>query len=224
LVQYDTNRGGKVMALDCFTGQTVWETTRNTKISWSSPILAVVGDKHQLILSADPLVAGYDPDSGKELWSIDCMMGEVGPSPAFGSGLVFAANEYAKLVAIRPGPASATVVWESDEYLPEVASPVVSGGLVFIATSYGVLAVFDAKTGEKYWEHECTAGFYASPLVADGKLFALDVEGVMHIFEVNQEKKLIGEPTLGEGTVATPAFAPGRIYIRGNEHLYCIGS
>lgn len=224
MVQYDTNRGGKVMALDCFTGNTIWETDRNAKISWASPILASVGGRFQLILSADPIVAGYDPDSGRELWSVDCMMGEVGPSPAFGSGLVFAANEYAKLVAIRPGPPSATVVWEADEYLPEVASPVAADGLLFIATSYGVLAVFDTKTGEKYWEHESRSGFYASPLVADGKLFALDMEGVMHIFQISKEKILISEPELGEKTVATPAFASGRIYLRGEENLYCIGN
>ncbi|MDH3245133.1 MAG: PQQ-binding-like beta-propeller repeat protein [Saprospiraceae bacterium] len=223
-VQYDTNLGGKVMALDCRTGQTIWETEREVKISWSSPILASVGDKLQLVLASDPLVAAYDLDSGKELWSVDCMMGEVGPAPAWGSGLVFAANEYAKLVAIRPGTNAAAIVWESNEYLPEVASPVVADGLLFIGTSYGVLAAYDAQSGEKQWEHECSSGFYASPMVADGKLYALDREGVMHIFKVDKEKNLIGEPELGEETVTTPAFAPGRIYIRGEKNLYCIGN
>jgi outer membrane protein assembly factor BamB len=61
-------------------------------------------------------------------------------------------------------------------------------------------------------------------MVADGKLYALDMEGVMHIFKVDKEKTLIGEPELGEETVTTPAFAPGRIYIRGEKNLYCIGN
>ena len=151
------------------------------------------------------------------------MMGEVGPSPAFGSGLVFAANEYARLAAIRPEGAGA-IVWETDEYLPEVASPVTADGLLYVATSYGVVACYDAKNGTKYWEHECDAGFYASPVIADGKLYALDREGVMHIFHHGKEKQLISEPQLGEKTVATPAFANGRIYLRGEKHLYCIGT
>ncbi len=222
-IQYDTNKGCKVMALDCGTGATLWETQRKVKISWASPILASIGGKYQLVLSADPLVAAYDADSGKELWRADCMMGEVGPSPAFSDGLVFAANEYARLAAIRPGN-PATVVWEQNEYLPEVASPVAANGLLYVATSYGVLACYDAKSGEKYWEHECDAGFYASPLIADGKLYALDMSGVMHIFRHDKEKQLTGEPSLGEKAVATPAFANGRIYIRGEKHLYCIGS
>jgi outer membrane protein assembly factor BamB len=59
-VQYDTNRGGKVMALNTATGETIWEKIRTSKISWASPVLAQVDGKYQLILTADPIVAGYD--------------------------------------------------------------------------------------------------------------------------------------------------------------------
>jgi outer membrane protein assembly factor BamB len=223
LVQYDSNKGGKLLSLDTATGNTRWETTRQVGISWASPILAEIGGNTQVILSADPLVAGYDPETGKELWSVDCMMGEVGPSPAFGEGLVYAANEYARLVAIRPGAAD-PVVWENDEYLPEIASPVVSGGLLFIATSYGVLVCYDAASGEKYWEEEAQQGFSASPLVADGKLYAMDTGGIMHIFSLSKEMKKLGTPTLGERAYASPAFSDGTIYLRGEKYLYCIGN
>ena len=223
-VQYDNNQGGKVLALHHDSGETLWETSRKVKISWSSPILALVEGKYQLILASDPLVAAYDIDSGEELWSVDCLMGEVGSGPAYGAGLIFAANEYATLVAIRPSSNSGTIVWEDNEYLPEVASPVVADGILFIATSYGVFAAYNATNGEKYWEHECAAGFYASPVVADGKVYAIDMDGTMHIFAVEKEKTLIAEPVLGESVVATPAFAPGRIYIRGQDHLFCIGN
>jgi outer membrane protein assembly factor BamB len=222
-VQYDTNRGAKVLALDCSNGETIWETKRNVRASWASPLLASVSGTFQVILSADPLVAGYHVDTGEELWSVNCMMGEVGPSAAYGGGLVFAANEYAKLVAIRPEGAG-TIVWESDEYLPEVSSPVTTGELLYVATSYGVIACYDTKTGGKYWEHEGNAGFYASPVIADGKLYVLDRQGMMYIFQDAKEKQLLGQPFLGEATVATPAFANGKIYIRGEKHLYCIGS
>ena len=141
-VQYDTNKGQRVMALNVESGETIWETKRSVKISWASPILALVAGKYQLILATDPFVAGYDIDNGKELWATKSLMGEVGPSPAFGEGLVFATQEYATLVAINPS--NGQIVWQSNEYLSEVASPVVAGGMVFIATSYGVLACLDA--------------------------------------------------------------------------------
>ena len=221
-IQFDTNNGGRMLAVNTASGEIIWDIQRPVNISWSSPVLMKAGDQYQIITSADPNVAAYDPETGKELWAVECMMGEVGPSPAFGEGLVFAANEYAKLAAIKPGP-SPEIVWENNEYLPEVASPVVSNGLLFIATSYGVLVCYDAKNGEKYWEKDFGVGFYASPVVADGKLYAMDMDGTMHILKVDKDGILIGEPRLGEKAFATPAFAQGRIYLRGEKHLFCIG-
>ena len=168
-VQYDTNRGGKVFAFDVATGETVWETVRKAKISWASPVLAQVNGKYQLVLTADPIVAGYDVETGKELWALDCMMGEVGPSVAFSDGIVVAANEYARMVAIDSK--NGAKIWENDEYLPEASSPVASNGLLVIATSYGVLVCYDLKTGEQYWEHDVGKTLYSSPMIADGKIY-----------------------------------------------------
>ena len=220
-VQYDTNRGGKVMALNTQTGETAWEKIRASKISWASPVLALVDGKYQLILTADPIVAGYDAKTGEELWQVKCMMGEVGPSVGFADGIVVAANEYAKMVAIDVK--THQVLWEDDEYLPEASSPLAYNGLVVIATSYGVLACYDLKTGEKYWEHDVGKTFYSSPMYADGKLYMMDNDGVMRIYEFGKEMKLISESKLGEKAGSTPAFANGKIYIRGDKNLYCIG-
>lgn len=221
IVQYDTNKGCKLMALEMSTGNSVWETPRTSRISWASPILAEIGGNMQVITSAEPTVAGYDVETGKELWKNDCMMGEVGPSPAFGNGLVFAANEYATLAAINPSNGSK--VWESNEYMPEVASPVVSEGLLFIATSYGMLACYDAKTGTKNWENDFGEGFYSSPVIADGKLFATDMKGVVHIMKVATQAEKIADIATDEKILSTLAFSDGCVYIRGVENLYCIG-
>ena len=222
-IQFDTNKAGNVMAVNALSGDTVWETNRTSKISWASPILADQGDHFELVLSSSPLVAGYDPASGKELWSLECLMGEVGPSPAFHNGVIYAANEYANLVAIKPGNEE-LVVWESNEYLPEVASPVAVDGLLFIGTSYGVIACFDSSNGEILWEYECDQGIYSSPVIAEGKVYFLDMDGIMHIFNADKTLKVIGEPELGESAVSTPAFSNGKIFLRGYDQLYCIGN
>jgi len=210
------------MALNASTGLTVWETARKGKISWASPILADINGKYQVVLSTDPMVAGYDPETGKELWSVDCMSGEVGPSPASSGGLVFAGNEYAKLVAIDPSKNAK--VWESDEFLPEVASPVAANGFLFVATSYGVLACYDSKSGEKYWSKEEGPGYYSSPVIADNKLYIFDTSGKMRVFEVAKEAKLLGEGNAAEKVTTTPVFANGRMYLRTPKFLYCIGT
>ena len=73
------------------------------------------------------------------------------------------------------------------------------------------------------WEQYFDSGFYSSPVIADNKVYALDLHGVMHIFEVSNEVKEIDSPKLGEEAFATPAFSEGKIYFRGENHLYCFG-
>ncbi len=220
-VQYDTNKAKKLIALDALTGKTVWETTRNVKISWASPILANIGGRMQVVLAADPLLAGYDAETGKELWHASALAGEVGPSPAYGEGLVFGVNEYASLAAVNPS--NGQVVWKDDEYLSEVASPVVANGLLFIATSYGVLACYDAKNGEKLWEADGGVGYYSSPVIADGKLFLFNTDGLLQVFALEREMNLLAEAHLGTKVYTTPAFANNRMFVRAGGNIYCIG-
>lgn len=220
-VQFDTNKGGRLLTLNIQTGDVIWDVSRTNKISWSSPILAEVDGTMQIITSSTPSVAGHDAQTGKELWRIDCLSGEVGPSPGFGNGLVFATNEYATLAAIDPS--KGTIVWQDNYYLPEVSSPVVADGMVFIATTYGVFAAFDAHTGNMYWEAEFKEGFYSSPIVVDAKIYAADISGNMHILKVDREYKLIGSNAMGGKVTTTPAFTDGRMYLRANDYLYCIG-
>jgi outer membrane protein assembly factor BamB len=175
-----------------------------------------------VVTTADPYVSGHDLETGAELWKIEAMMGEVGSSVAYGNGLVFATNEYARLVAIEP-KANTEFTWENDEYLAEASSPVAYNGLLYTATSYGVLVCYDALTGEKKFEKEFNDGFYSSPIIADGKLYIIDMDGVCHILVADASGTVIAEPELGEGGYAVPAMADGLIYIRGEENLYCIG-
>ncbi|MEN8122945.1 MAG: PQQ-binding-like beta-propeller repeat protein [Bacteroidota bacterium] len=222
IVQYDQKKASKVMALAAKTGQTLWGTNRDVKISWASPVVAFTGKQTEIILASDPFVASYNPYSGKENWKIDCLFGEVGPSVAYADGIVYAQNEYARLVAIKLGE-KPEILWEDDEYLSDVPSPVATKKYLFNATSYGAVICHDAKTGKKLWEKEFDNGFYSSPIMVEGKIYLIDKKGVMHIFSASDKFITIAEPALGENTDCTPAFADGRIYIRGSKNLYCIG-
>jgi len=224
LIQYDTNKSGKLLALDTQTGTTTWETQRNSKISWSSPILVNTGSRTELILTTNPNVNGYDPQTGKELWNIACLSGEVGPSAGYADGMVFAANEYAKLVGIKIGGGTPEIAWEADEFLPEVSSPLAVNGLLYVATTYGVLACYDAKTGTKNWSQEFGDPFYSSPVYADGKVYITDMTGKTHIVKATKDYTPVGTPELGEKAVCSPVFQDGRVYLRGTNNLYCIGN
>jgi outer membrane protein assembly factor BamB len=221
-VQYDQRTSARIMALSTKTGQNVWSTSRPVKISWASPVLAYTGKQNELFLSAEPFVISYNPSSGKENWRVDCLYGEVGPSVAYADSIVFAQNEYAKLVAIKIGE-KPEILWEDDEYMSDVPSPVATKDFLFSATSYGTVICYEAKTGKKLWIQEFGNGFYSSPILVSGKIYIIDKKGITHIFSASGTYKNLGSPALGEGVVSTPAFADGQIIIRGSKNLYCIG-
>ena len=222
IVQYDTKKAQRIIGFDIETGNEVWETDRKVKISWASPTLINYNNNPQVILTADPGVQSYDPKTGKELWTIDCVYGEVGPSIAYADNFVYATNEYATLAAIKLGE-TPEIIWESDYYLSDVPSPVAKDGLLYLATSYGAVVCHDALTGDMYWEQEFDNGFYSSPILVDNKIYLIDMDGITHIFKTGKEYVHIADCVLGENSMTTPAFINGKIFIRGNEHLFCIG-
>ncbi|HPR83254.1 MAG TPA: PQQ-binding-like beta-propeller repeat protein [Pontiellaceae bacterium] len=222
-VQYDHRNAQKVMAFDCATGSPVWQTERK-HISWSSPALIKTGSGPQLILNDEENVTAYDPVSGKQIWQVKCLGGEVAPSPAFnGKDIVFVANEYAQASTLKLTGGTPKILWQYEKYLPEISSPVAAENFFFIATSAGDVVCLDAATGKEKWKQEFDEGFSSSPVLAGDRIYAIDVAGVVHIFAAAGEYKEIGTIEMGEPVYATPAFMNGRIYIRGDDHLYCIG-
>ena len=222
IVQFDQSGNTNVIAFAGKTGEQVWKTSRDVKISWSSPIIVNTGKQMEAMLVAEPFVISYNPATGKELWRINCISGEVGPSLAYADGVVFSVNDYAKLAAVQVGP-TPKLLWESDEYLSDIPSPVATAKYLFLPTSYGMMVCYDAKTGTKYWEKDFATPTYASPMLADGNIFQMDKKGVMHIFKADKTYTTVTESPLGEGSSCTPAFAGGKIIIRGDKNLYCIG-
>lgn len=222
-IQYDHNDSQKVMALNGATGEVVWQMPRK-HISWSTPALIETATGLQLILNDEEHVTAYDPVSGKQLWTVACLGGEVAPSPAFnGKDVVFVANEYAQASALKLTGGTPEILWQYDEYLPEISSPLATEKFCFITTTAGDAVCLDISTGEVKWEQEFDEGFNSSPVLAGGQVYAIDIGGVVHVFEAAGEYKETATIEMGEPIYATPAFANGCIYIRGDINLYCIG-
>jgi outer membrane protein assembly factor BamB len=223
-VQYDHSEGQRVMALDSATGEQLWETAR-VHISWATPSLIQTEFGAKLILNDEEFVTAYDPVSGEQLWQVACLGGEVAPSPAFnGKDLLFVANEYAQASALKLTDGEPEMLWQYDDLLPEIASPVASEELVFIPTTAGDIACLDAQTGEVYWEQEFDEGFNASPVLAGNLMVAIDFGGVVTIFEAGKTYHEVARIEMGTEVYATPAILNGRIYIRTDSDLYCIGT
>lgn len=221
-VQFDQNSGGHLIAFKSASGELVYDKVRDVQISWASPILVNTGTRAEIILNSNPSVISYDPMTGAELWRAECMMGEVAPSPAYAEGMVYAVNDYARLVGIKIG-SPAKIIWEYDDDLSEVSSPVVMDKFLIVPTSWGTVSCFNSKSGERYWYYDFDEGFYSSPVIVGDLVYLADMPGIFYIFKAAEEFELVGTCEMGERVVATPAFMHNRIYIRTLNHLFCIG-
>lgn len=225
LVQYDQKKDGKILALDVRDGNEVWSVPRE-RISWASPVCVETPLGWQLVVNSIKDVDAYNPRTGQHLWKLKCLDGEVAPSPAYGAGIFLVANEYATATAIRLGGAAEApepeALWEFDDILPDVSSPLVTEKHAYLTTFRGEIACLDPATGEVLWVEELDEGFRASPILVGDRVYLLDAEGKMLIFRDAPEFELLGEPELGEEAAATPAFLDGRIYARTLGHLVCI--
>ena len=221
IIQYDNRTAPKVMALELETGKQRWVKERPDKISWSSPIIATVNNKPQLILMGTPSITSYNPNTGEQYWRVECLTGEVGSSPAASDGIVYGGNEYATLIAINATDGS--TLWKNNDILPEVSSPVAAKDFLFVATSYGVVATFHAQTGELVKTMELGTEFYASPVIAEGKIYLSDTDGKMFIFSAKSDFNLINSFETGEKTYTTPAFTDGKIVVKTERWIYCVG-
>jgi outer membrane protein assembly factor BamB len=224
-VQLDHNDEAWVAALDVATGDEAWNTDRHG-VSWASPILAHTPVGPQLILNNEENVSAYNPKTGALLWTQDCLGGEVAPSPAYSDGVVFVAQDFITASAIKlSGTAEAVeseIVWEADDFLPDISSPVGGGGHFYIATTVGEIVSLNADTGEEDWFMEFEDGFNSSPVLVGDRIYAADIEGNMHIVAATAESNLIASIPMGDPVFATPAFMDGRIYVRTEKYLYCI--
>lgn len=231
LIQYDQSDGkdgkSRFFALDGLSGQVAWEAKRDLPSSWTTPIVADVAGKPQLITVANPFVVSYNPADGKEIWRAECVGGDLAPSPIYAGGLVVAIQPYSQMVAIKPtGQGNVTkthVAWKAEDGIPDICSPVSNGTYVYLLDSEGLVTCYKVEDGKKIYEHELKEPCRASPSIVGDKLYILGHKGVMHIAQAGPEYKELGKCELGEECFASPAFADGRIYLRGAKNLYGIG-
>lgn len=231
LIDYDQSDGkdgkSRFFALDGVTGQAAWEAKRNLPSTWTSPIVVDVAGQPQLITVADPNVVSYNPASGKELWRVKCVGGDLAPSPICAGGLVLAIQPFSQMVAIKPtgqGEVTKThIAWKGEDGIPDICSPVSDGKYVYLLDSEGLITCYNVADGKKVYEHDLKEPCRASPSIVGDKLYILSLKGVMHIAQAGPAYKELGKCELNEEFFASPAFVDGRIYLRGVKNLYCIG-
>jgi len=221
-----------VAAFDARTGRTLWETPRIETVGWGTPIVISTGVRDELVVSSQRRVVAYDPDTGRELWTVRGMTFEVIPTPVVGHGLVFASSGRAgPTLAIRPGGSgdvTAThVAWSAARGSPFVPSGIIVGDLLYLVNDMqSILTVYEAATGALVYQDRLGVamreGFSASPVAVNGKVFFTNDDGQTFVVQAGREFKLLHVNELGARTLASPALVDGVWYWRTESDLMAL--
>ena len=233
IVYQDQRGGGFVAAYDAASGAQVWRTARDASVGWGSPVAVRVDDHDEIVVSSQHAVTAYHPATGRELWRCGGNTFEVIPTPVVAAGLVFCTSGRAgPTLAIRPGGrgdvTGTHVAWSTPRGSPFVPSPIAyRGHLYTINDMAGIVTCFDAATGAVRWRRRLgravREGFSASPVAVDGKVFFTNDDGVTFVVRAGPEFELLRTNDLGARTLASPALAGGRWYVRTEDELLAVG-
>jgi outer membrane protein assembly factor BamB len=225
--------GSFVAAFDKLTGKTLWKTARMESVGWGSPIVIRTETRDELIVSSQRRVAAYDPQTGRELWTVRGLTFEVIPTPVVGHGLVFCSSgRQGPTLAIRPGGTGDVtrthVAWSALRGSPFVPSGLVHGDLLYLVNDMqSVLTAYDAKAGTTVYQGRLgvpmSEGFSSSPVAVGDKLFFTNDQGETFVVAAGREFKLLRTNTLNAQVLASPALVDGIWYWRTSNELVAIG-
>ncbi len=222
--------GALVAGLDPKTGSPVFKGGGTDKVSYSTPVVATVGGRKQLLVFSSRGLSGVDPSKGSVLWTQQWKTSyDVNASTPLvcGRGAVFISSGYGKGCAmVQVGAGGARKLWENKNVKAHFSSPVYKDGYIYANSDPTHLVCIDARTGDVKWKHP---GFEKGSLIAaDGCIIAQDgKKGVIRLVKMTPA----GYTELGSVTPFSgcrgqawcgPIFADGRLFARDRDRLVCL--
>jgi outer membrane protein assembly factor BamB len=241
-----STREARIVALDKATGKELWQTERPSPAhsecehSYASPIVYRDRTFSALLTHGADYLVAYGLQDGKELWRC----GNLNPAGSYNPTLRFVASPVAaegKIVipsakngpvfCLKPGLAGditdqeSAYLWKREAGTPDVPSPLIHEGLVYLCRENGNLVCLDAQTGKEHYEKRTFPDRYrASPVYADGKIYVTGRKGVITVLKAGKEYEQLAQNEMKEEISASPAISNGRIYLRTFQRLYAIGA
>jgi outer membrane protein assembly factor BamB len=217
----------RLMAFDRKTGEVRWEQKRpGAGFAHSTPVVATIAGKSQLLVAGSSTLQGVDPSDGKVLWSSEARGDTV--SPVLAGGLVYIdSGRGGRGAAVDPtgsGDVTKTHLKWKDENVPEgFSSPVAAGGYLYRLHNPGMLRCYRPDTGAIVFDERIPNGVTAaSPIVtADGRIY-LATAGRSYVLRAGPKLEILARNDLDDASQASPAVSEGNIILRGRNYLYCI--
>jgi outer membrane protein assembly factor BamB len=239
IVQADIYKDSFIAAYRLSDGKQAWKTGRESIPSWGSPTIYQGEKRHELITNGNT-IKGYDPATGKELWSLAPNSEVTVATPIVAHDLFYVTAGYPPVrpvYAIRPGgngdislpegsEASPAIAWSKSRGGTYIPTPIVYGNYLYTCANDGRMRVYNAKTGEEAYKARVGGGgtYTASPVATDGRLYFTNEEGEVVVVKAGPDYEELAKNEMGEICMSTPAISDGLLVVRTLKHIYGLGA
>ena len=241
IVLCDVQKDSFLALFELADGKELWRTERNDVPTWGTPTVVKVGQQTQILVNGWRHTGAYDFATGKEIWRLNGGGDIPVPTPIVGRDLGYFTSAHGRarpMRAIRldatgditPPQIEATntaIAWVHPRHGNYMQTPILVGDLLFGCSDNGILACFDARSGEiRYSERlgKGGQGFTASP-VSDGRHLYFPSElGQVFVVPATHKFSIAAVNELGETAMASPAVSEGTLFFRTRGTLIAIGA
>ena len=231
IVNGDHDGDSYIVALRKSDGEVVWKSERKHKTrSYCTPLIRRHQNHFQMVLSGSQHIMSMNPETGEPHWFLE------GPTKQFVASMVekdgdfFAVAGYPTyhVISINGGGAGnitdSHVNWHVTNARCYVPSPVVVGNYLVVADDRGTANCFSVLDGTRVWQERLGRSYSASLVTFDGQVAFIADDGIVKIVKPGPTCEVLAENPLGEWCSSSPAIADGQWFIRGEKHLFCIGT
>lgn len=235
IVQVDRHEKSFLAAYDLKNGKELWKIDRRQRPVWATPTIHEGETRTELIVIGGEEVKGFDPETGKELWSFRDEAEVKTPTPFVAGDKVIVSGGYRgrPIYALKLGASGdlsvpegqdsgGGLVWRTDRGGPYTSTPVVYGKHVYAVTDKGVLGVYDLETGERLHRERSDDSYSASPVASDGKIYFTGENGSVTVVQAGPELEVLATQDMGEPCMGTPAISDGTLYFRCRDHVFAV--
>jgi outer membrane protein assembly factor BamB len=245
IVHLEGTENPYVAVLNKKTGETVWKSIRPADVydkvepvyrkSYQTPLVIQVNGRDQLISNSAQMCFAHDVNTGEVIWTIYYGYDSTVSQPIYWDGLVYVNSGwiimdnipfFARMYAVDPtgkGDISKShVKWMYEDLVPQIPTPVIVDGKIYMVHDRGMVTCLDAKTAKVIWKNELAGNFNSSPVLAAGNLYFFNVKGECTIVKPGNSYQEVAINRINETVKSVPAFIQNKMVLRTEKHLFLI--
>lgn len=210
----DNQGGGYIAALDGTSGEIAWRIKRPAINSHSSPIVANVGGKDQLLISGCGTVSSFDPATGDENWSTKATSQTTCGTMVVSKDRVYASGGFPDKEVVCLD-ANGKRLWQKERIKVYEPSLIAVEDNIYAVGDEGIAYCWSGEDGTENWKKRLGGNFSASPTFCNGNLYVSDLSGKTHVFKANPDQfESVATNKLGADCYSSASIVEGAIFLR----------